>query len=101
MEEEVPVVPAVARPQPVREVLPEPKIEPRRRRFFGSWSERKPEVRTEPAPMQRSAQPRATAQLMGRAQPEPQRTQSAQPELPDLNPQEDFEIPAFLRRQSN
>jgi cell division protein FtsZ len=103
VEEDAPVIPAVARPQPMREIMPEPKVEPKRRRFFGSWSERKPEVRTEPAPMQRAApQARATVQVMGRAQAEPQRAaQSAQPEFPDMNPQEDFEIPAFLRRQSN
>jgi cell division protein FtsZ len=102
-EEEIPPMPAVARAQPMREVLAEPKPEQKRRRFFGGWSERKPEVRTEPAPLQRSMpQPRATVQVMTRPQAEGGRaSQPAQPELPDLNPQEEFEIPAFLRRQTN
>src|SRR3954471_12173497 len=102
-EVEIPAMPAAARAQPLREVLPEPKPEPKRRRFFGAWSERKPEVRTEPAPLQRaSSQSRATVQVMARPQTETARgSQSAQPELPDLNPQEEFEIPAFLRRQTN
>jgi cell division protein FtsZ len=34
-EEEIPPMPAVARAQPLREVLPEAKPEPKRRRFFG------------------------------------------------------------------
>jgi cell division protein FtsZ len=102
-EEEIPPMPAADRAQPLRDVLPEPKAEPKRRRFFGGWSERKPEVRTEPAPLQRVAsQSRATVQVMARPQAEmPRGSQSAQPELPDLNPQEEFEIPAFLRRQTN
>jgi cell division protein FtsZ len=102
-EEDIPPMPAVARAAPLREVLPEPKPEPKRRRFFGGWSERKPEVRTEPAPLQRaSSQSRATVQVMTRPQTEATRgNQPAQPELPDLNPQEEFEIPAFLRRQTN
>src|SRR5205823_1612147 len=49
-EEEIPPMPAFTRAQPMREALAEAKPEPKRRRFFGGWSERKPEVRTEPAP---------------------------------------------------
>jgi cell division protein FtsZ len=104
MEEEIPPMPAIVRQAaPMREMLPEPKPEPKRRRLFGGWSERKPEVRTEPAPLSRQAPPqRASSQVMNRSQAEPQRApQQAQPELPELNAQEDFEIPAFLRRQTN
>jgi cell division protein FtsZ len=102
VEVEVPAVPAVARAQPMRESVPEPKPEPKRRRFFGGWSERKPELRTEPAASSRPAtQSRATSQIMTRSQTEQRTTQPAQPELPDLGPQEEFEIPAFLRRQTN
>jgi hypothetical protein len=93
-------VPAVARSHTMRETQPEPKPEPKRRRFFGAWSERKPELRTEPVASPRQAQPRATSQVMTRQQPE-RPAQAAQPELPDLGPQEEFEIPAFLRRQTN
>jgi cell division protein FtsZ len=102
-EEEIPPMPAIVRQQPMREALPEPKPEPRRRRLFGSWSERKQEVRTEPTPLQRpAAQPRATAQVLTRPQPEQLRgPEQAQAEFPDLNTDDQFEIPAFLRRQTN
>jgi cell division protein FtsZ len=100
-EEDIPPMPTIVRQQPMREVLPEPKPEPRRRRLFGSWSERKQEVRTEPTPLPRQ-QPRATAQVLTRPQPEQQRgPEQAQPEFPDLNTDDQFEIPAFLRRQTN
>ncbi|MBV9572085.1 MAG: cell division protein FtsZ [Alphaproteobacteria bacterium] len=90
------------RHQPVREILPEPKQESKRRRFFGGWSDRKPDVRTEPAPLQRSAAPsRATAQVMTRPLAEnPRGPQSTQPDL-GLDAEDQFEIPAFLRRQTN
>ena len=103
VDEEPAPQPAVVRQQPMREVLPEPKAEPRRRRFFGGWSERKPEPRTEPAPMPRQlSQQRATTQVMARPQGgEAPRAPQAQPELPNFNAQEEFEIPAFLRRQTN
>jgi len=95
----------VMRPQPMREILPEPTPEPKRRRFFGGWAERKPELRTEPVAMPRSlTQPRATTQVLSRAPAEGKRPQGAQPEqqeLPEINRQEEFDIPAFLRRQTN
>jgi hypothetical protein len=47
------------------------------------------------------SQQRATAQIMARPQGETPRAQQAQPELPNFNAQEEFEIPAFLRRQTN
>jgi cell division protein FtsZ len=102
VEVEIPAIPAVARAQPMRESVPEPKPEPKRRRFFGGWSERKPELRTEPvASLRPPTQSRATSQIMTRSQTEQRTTQPAQPELPDLGSQEEFEIPAFLRRQTN
>jgi cell division protein FtsZ len=102
VEVEIPAIPAVARAQPMRESVPEPKPEPKRRRFFGGWSERKPELRAEPVVSSRpAAQSRATSQIMTRSQAEQRTAQPAQPELPDLGPQEEFEIPAFLRRQTN
>jgi cell division protein FtsZ len=100
--DDIPPMPAIRLPQPMREVLPEPKPEPRRRGLFGGWS-KKPEVRTEPAPMARApVQSRATAQVMTRtATAEASRpVQPAQPDL-GLDAEDQFEIPAFLRRQTN
>jgi cell division protein FtsZ len=67
-----------------------------------------PDLRAEPAPEPRAAAPRATAQVM---QPAPQPQPQAQPQeaprangddlFPDHKRDEQFEIPAFLRRQSN
>jgi hypothetical protein len=104
VEEQLEAEPAPAaaiRPQPMREVLPEPRPEPKKRGFLGSWYGRKQEVvRTEPTPMPRQlTQPRATSQVMTRSA-EPQRGQPAQADL-DLNADDQFEIPAFLRRQTN
>jgi cell division protein FtsZ len=100
--DDIPPMPAVRQAQPMREVMPEPKAEPRRRGIFGAWSQKKPEVRTEPAPMARApVQPRASAQVMTRTAAEPAR--AAQPTQPDLglDAEDQFEIPAFLRRQTN
>ena len=63
-------------------------------------------MRTEPAPEPRAAQPRATAQTMqGAMPPLPQPTEAPRNNADDLFPDhkrdEQFEIPAFLRRQSN
>jgi cell division protein FtsZ len=100
-----PVAAPVVRQQPMREIMPEPKAEPKRRRFFGGWAERKPELRTEPVAAPRSlSQPRATTQILSRSGPEGKRAQVSEPEqqeLPEINRQEDFDIPAFLRRQTN
>ena len=100
--DDIPPMPTVARAQPMREVLPEPKPEPKRRGLFGGWSTKKTEVRTEPAPMARAPIPsRATAQVMTRTAAEPVR--AAQPAQPDLglDAEDQFEIPAVLRRQTN
>ncbi|MDE2462799.1 MAG: cell division protein FtsZ [Alphaproteobacteria bacterium] len=72
--------------------------EPRRR--FGLWGrskERKAEPRVEPAPARAESQ-RAQAQVMTRAE---QRPQPADDLFADQKVEDQFEIPAFLRRQSN
>ncbi|MGD0864414.1 MAG: cell division protein FtsZ [Rhizomicrobium sp.] len=112
IEEPLPPIPVSIRPtQPMRpaaQPAPEPEEAPRRGigRFFGR-GEKKPEPqRVEPAPRPASA-PRASAQVMTRsAAPEPQRTgqasQSVAEDLfPDHKKDDQFEIPAFLRRQTN
>jgi cell division protein FtsZ len=82
----------------------------------GGWSifgrrKAQPDMRAEPmpevrAPEPRMAQPRATAQVMQpQAQPQPQQQEAPRGNADDLFPDhkrdEQFEIPAFLRRQSN
>jgi hypothetical protein len=49
------------------------------------------------------AQPRATSQVIARIQPEPARpaTVPADDLFPEHKKDEQFEIPAFLRRQTN
>ena len=90
--------PAAPPPQP-RYEAPQPVAPEAERRggLFGGWRKKVPE-RTEPAPA-----PRATVQPMARA-PEPVRT-AAQNMADDLFPEQkrddQFEIPAFLRRQTN
>ena len=89
---------APSQPQP-RYEAPQPVAPEAERRggLFGGWRKKVPE-RTEPAPA-----PRATVQPMTRA-PEPVRT-AAQNMADDLFPEQkrddQFEIPAFLRRQTN
>jgi cell division protein FtsZ len=103
-EEEIPM-PEPVQPIPLRaEIRREPETEPKRRRgLFGSWkSEKKVEARVEPA-AQRAAQPtRATAQVLARNAAEPQRAPNLAEDLfPDHKKDDQFEIPAFLRRQTN
>jgi cell division protein FtsZ len=108
LEEKYPVTVTV---RPVRTHLPEPEPE---RRLFGLLGRRKPkeEPRMEPQPaLQRTPvqQPRASAQVIQRApvdqqrQPQQQAPQQAQDDdlFPDHKRDEQFEIPAFLRRQTN
>jgi cell division protein FtsZ len=96
-------MPAVVRAGPLRpEVVPE-EAPKRRFGFFGSHKEKKPDMpRVEPAA--RTAQsPRATAQVITRPSgAEPQRAPNAGEDLfPDHKKDDQFEIPAFLRRQTN
>ena len=90
------------RPQPAMRMEPE-------RRGWGFLGRKKPkeELRVEPAAaVQRTApQPRASAQVIARmpAEPAPRPTQtgSAEDLFPDHKRDDQFEIPAFLRRQQN
>jgi cell division protein FtsZ len=111
--EEAPVVeeepmpsPIAVRPQPQQvKTAPQPQPEPQRR--WGLFGAKKPkeESRLEPAalPIQRNTlQPRASAQVMTRAQqPADKSPVDANDLFPDHKRDEQFEIPAFLRRQSN
>jgi cell division protein FtsZ len=108
IEDDVQPISVTARQAPLRPAVqarPELEEEPKRR--FGFLGRKKPEPRVEPQTMPRQAvAPRATAQVMTRpAAAEPQRTTSAQGNAEDLFPDhkkdDQFEIPAFLRRQTN
>jgi cell division protein FtsZ len=71
--------------------------------FFGR-KKAAPDMRAEPQPESRVSAPRATAQTMP-AMPQPQQAEAPRGKDDDLFPDhkrdEQFEIPAFLRRQSN
>ena len=99
IEDDIPPMPAiVARPAPLR--APEPEPAPKRRfGFLGGRKEKAPEpARVEPAA--RQAQPqRATAQVM--AKPSDPQRDVAEDLFPDHKKDDQFEIPAFLRRQTN
>ena len=90
-----------ARAAPMRHAAPEP--EPKR--LFGIFRRdaAKPEARVEPAPrMQQQPAPRATAQVLNRNTAEaPRTTQQASDLFEDQKKDDQFEIPAFLRRQQN
>jgi cell division protein FtsZ len=98
-----PPAPVQARPEPLRAPVQQPEPE---RRFLGLFGrKKKDEPRMEP--VQQRPAPRATAQPMA-ARPQPAAEtprQPAQTLADDLFPEhkrdEQFEIPAFLRRQSN
>jgi cell division protein FtsZ len=101
-------IPVSIRPQPIR-MQPAPQPEPERRTWGGLLGRKKPkeDMRMEPvAPLQQRqvVQPRASAQAMTRPQPEQQRAAAqtgAQDLFGDQKQDEQFEIPAFLRRQMN
>ncbi len=109
VEDEPVPMPVVMRPvpprqQPLSQPEPEPEEAPKRRFGFLGRREKKPEPpRMEPVPAARVA-PRATAQVMARSA-EPQRGMPPQNVADDLFPDhkkdDQFEIPAFLRRQTN
>ena len=87
-----------APPRPMPQAEPE---QPKRRfGLFGPRKEAKPEPRFEPSAQQRPVpNPRAQAQVI-RATADP--AQTAESDLfPDHKKDDQFEIPAFLRRQSN
>lgn len=90
----------VQRVEPLRPPVPQPEPE---RRFMGLFGrKKKDEPRLEP--VQQRQMPRATAQPMAARPTEPPRP-APQNLADDLFPEhkrdEQFEIPAFLRRQSN
>jgi cell division protein FtsZ len=104
IEDDMPAMPVPMRPAPMRTALqPEPEpIEEKKRRFgFLGRKEKKPEPRFEPQPT--AAPQRATAQVISRgAEPQRQASQSSADDLfPDHKKDDQFEIPAFLRRQTN
>jgi cell division protein FtsZ len=106
-------IPVSVRPQPTR-MQPEPQPEPERR-GWGFLGRKKPreDMRVEPAPVpaapvqQRpvAQQPRANAQPLARPQAEAPKAAQQQAAADDLFPDhkrdDQFEIPAFLRRQTN
>ncbi|HEY8947463.1 MAG TPA: cell division protein FtsZ [Rhizomicrobium sp.] len=99
-EDDIPPMPADIRPAATTRAEPRyaQEPEPQKRRFglFGSRKDKAPEIRHEP--------PRATSQVMGRSEPQRQQ-QAPQNNADDLFPEskkdDQFEIPAFLRRQQN
>jgi cell division protein FtsZ len=104
-EDDIPPMPsdmrpaAMSRPEPQR-YAPEPEQPKRRFGLFGSRKEKAPEIRQEPS----RAAPRATTQVMGRSE-QPRQQPAQQSNADDLFPEsrkdDQFEIPAFLRRQQN
>jgi len=104
-EEPAPVYQTVVRTAPSRQPppQPEPEEQPRRRFGFLGRREKKPEPqRVEPVQVQRTPQPqRATAQIIQRGV-DPQRgTDGGDDLFPEHKKDDQFEIPAFLRRQTN
>jgi cell division protein FtsZ len=96
--------PTVVRVQPARQQAPAP--EPERRGWGGFLGRKKirEESRVEPQALRAQPQPRASAQVMARTaqQAEGARAQAPADDLfPDHKRDEQFEIPAFLRRQTS
>jgi cell division protein FtsZ len=111
-EDDIPPMPEGIRPQPMRAEIrraPVPEPQPKRRfNLFGARKEKPADPRQEPsaAQMARSGTaPRATAQVIGRNQEAARGAQPASAEEVDLfqdhKKDDQFEIPAFLRRQQN
>ena len=109
---ERPMRPSPSEPvQPVREARSEPTMRPEVRteapvrqtkqaskwRLFGRGNDGKAERRVEPAP-NRAEAPRAPTQPAPRSE---QRPQPADDLFADQKIEDQFQIPAFLRRQSN
>jgi len=113
IEDELPPIPASIRPaQPMRPApQPEPEEAPRRGgigRFFGRGEKKSEPQRVEPVQVPRTANtPRATAQVMTRSAAQEQQRTAQTPQnvaddlFPDHKKDDQFEIPAFLRRQTN
>ena len=100
-------IPVSIRPLQQAQITPQPEPE---RRGWGFLGRKKPreEMRVEPAaPIQRQAvPPRASSQVMTRTTPAAEPARQAAPNsaddlFPDHKRDDQFEIPAFLRRQTN
>jgi cell division protein FtsZ len=95
-------IPVAARAMPMRN--PEPE---QAKRLFGIFRrDAKPEPRVEPTPRAQQPVQRASAQVMNRNAGEQNRSATAQQPSPDdlfqgQKTDDQFEIPAFLRRQQN
>ncbi|HEY0281432.1 MAG TPA: cell division protein FtsZ [Rhizomicrobium sp.] len=110
-EDDIPPLPASIRPlrEPVQEpVRPAPEPERRGWGLFGRNRKPKEEPRLEPVARPAASAPRATSQVMSRAAAPAEQLRAVQPPGPkpdDLFPEqkrdEQFDIPAFLRRQQN
>ncbi|HSM95165.1 MAG TPA: cell division protein FtsZ [Rhizomicrobium sp.] len=104
-EDDIPPMPEGIRPQPARveqrRAASEPEQPKRRFGLFGSRKEKTADVRQEPP--RAASTPRATVQVMGRnEQARQQGTQNNPDDLfPESKKDDQFEIPAFLRRQQN
>ena len=108
-EDDIPPMPASIRPIQREAMRPAPAPEPERRGWFLGRKKTKEEPRMEPAPAPRPtiAPQRATTQVMARATVQGEQTRAPAPQpkgddlFPDHKRDEQFEIPAFLRRQMN
>ncbi|MGC9953281.1 MAG: cell division protein FtsZ [Rhizomicrobium sp.] len=102
-EEDIPPLPAALRPLPAREPM-RAAPEPERRGWF-LRKKPKEEPRLEPVAAPRPVAQRATSQVMNRVTVPADPSRAAGPKPDDLFPEhkrdEQFEIPAFLRRQQN
>jgi cell division protein FtsZ len=109
--DEAPAIEPVPEPVPVahrplREEAPrQPEPEPRRTWGLFGRSRKKEEARVEPAPRREQQPTRVQARAVAQPEPVRQQQQPAAPKGDDLFPDhkrdEQFEIPAFLRRQTN
>jgi cell division protein FtsZ len=106
-DEPAPVYHTVVRTAPVRRPEPEPAEQPKRRFGFLGRREKKPEPqRMEPTQVARQPQRAATQVITRQAQADQQRGMAAGVEsgddlFPEHKKDDQFEIPAFLRRQTN
>ena len=103
MEEEMPsqTPQPAARPRTdAREAAPEPQPQPKRRFGLFGRKDKKPEPRVEPVPARHEPQ-RANAQVMKSGEPPRQQPNLDDDLFGEQKAEDQFEIPAFLRRQTN
>ncbi|HSM95894.1 MAG TPA: cell division protein FtsZ [Rhizomicrobium sp.] len=102
-EDDIPPMPEGIRPQPSR-VEPRYHAEPEQpKRRFGLFGSRKDKPENRQEPPRAASLPRATTQVMGRGEPprQPAPQSNADDLFPESKKDDQFEIPAFLRRQQN